>query len=493
MVNAFAGPALGLVMTPFYLRQIGLDGLGLVGLMVVISSVLGLFIAGASKTYQRDISTAQEVSPENLSSLVKGGVILFAVLGFILGLIVFTFGHSQIHEMAQGTNISRESLDRSLVYIALLMTTGVMGGAISSTLAALRDQIWPNLFSIGTSILLAASTWFFLSRWPRVDIFYACQLIGSLAGLSLLTFRLLWLAANTFLKVPQQSMKEVWNDRLRINGKLAGVLIVHEGLGMIITQIDRILVTTLLPLSALGAYNLGANPARLATIVTSPINIVTYPELCRLYGRNASREETGEYISRVTFILTLMFAAAMIILITSSKDLLTLWLGPTNLPHETAVCLAILSCGHLLLAVAVAFYNVTVVHGRVSYGIYKNIAAILVLPPTGYLATKVWGLPGAAITWLLYGLVCAAICGTMVFKRHADLRAGRKWINGSIVAICTAAMVSSILSFTHLHGWQMIVASCSSSAAFCVILLTYFFGFNFHAWFHAIELKPVTN
>src|SRR6478609_9141299 len=104
LIGSLATPLIGLVMTPFYLRKIGLEGLGLVGLMTLITIVLGVFVAGASKTYQRDISAAQISAPEDVSGLVKGGMLVFVTIGIATGLLVAIFGFLQITSIGVGNH-----------------------------------------------------------------------------------------------------------------------------------------------------------------------------------------------------------------------------------------------------------------------------------------------------------------------------------------------------------------------------------------------------
>lgn len=490
LLSGLVGPTIGIVMTPFYLRQIGLEGLGLVGLTTVITGILCLFIAGASKTYQRDVSSAQEAAPNQLIGLIRGGILLFTLLSFLLGSLVFVVGRANIQQITLNTDFSTVTLWRSLIAISALLFINTMSGAVTQTLAALRDQVWPTGISVAVGISTAILTWSYLTRWPEVDVFYGCQVAGAFSGLFLCSGRLFYVSTKAQRLAPQDSMRKVWGGRLRENGKLAGILVIHEGMGVVITQIDRIIITALFPLASLGAYNLGANPARMTNVISGPINLVTYPEICRLAGRSASSAEVGEYISRVTFILSLITSAMLLVLVTAGEELMELWLGSGKVPEGAVACLIILSAGHLFLSIAGAFYNVTVAYGRVGYGVTKSLVSLLVLPPVGYLAAQIWGIAGAASVWLLYGVMCVAICSFMVFSRHGDLRAGKKWWAGSLAALTVTSFLTLALLLLPLDGLVRIGSSIMASGALVLLFLICFFGWSLHAWFHAIEIKP---
>lgn len=490
LIGSLAGPLIGLVMTPFYLRVIGLEGLGLVGLMTLITAVVSVFVAGISKTYQRDLSAAQVNGLEELAGLVKGGLILFVCLGVILGAMVLLTGHSQIQEMAKGTRFTPETLNHCLILISGLLTLSITGTAISATLVSLRDQIWPNTLGIALAISTAFASWICLSRWPRVDVFYACQLSGAAAATVILGIRCSILVRNQTASIASKSIRAAWSDKVRTSGRLSLVLIVHEGLGVLITQIDRLLVSSHFPLAGLGAYNLGANPSRFVGIFTGPVNTVTYPEFCRLAGDGSSRHLTGEYLGRVTFIMTLLFSSAMIILIPSADDLMNLWLGPANVPKDAPTCFVLLSAGFLLLAIAGPSYNLTVAHGKVGYGIPKNILSLLILPPLGLWFIKLWGLPGAAILSVIYAVDGILICGTIACRRHASFRGGAHWFIRGLCSVGLGILLGLLIGITRFTGISSILISSTVASAFFLCFVIRSFGLSPQSWMRALEIHP---
>jgi O-antigen/teichoic acid export membrane protein len=490
LIGSLAGPLIGLVMTPFYLRIIGLEGLGLVGLMALITTVVGVFVAGISKTYQRDLATAQISAPEDLNGLLIGGMLLFGSLGLMLGAIVLAAGQFKIQTIASETRFSIETLSRSLVIISALLTLGITTSAISSILVSFKDQVWPNAFGITVGLLTAITSWFCLSTWPRVDVFYFCQLGGSVLGFLMLALRCHTILRSKTRRVNSRKTREIWKNKIHSSGKLSLVLIIHEGLGVLISQVDRILVTSYFPITALGAYNLGANPSRFVGIFTGPINTVTYPDLCKLAGDEFGFRASGEYLGRISFILTMLFVSAMIILIPAGDDMLNAWLGKDNVPKDAPSCFILLSAGCLLLAVAGPAYNLTVAHGKVGYGIYKNIISLLMLPPLGLWFIHLWGLAGVAALPVIYALNCVLICNWFAYKRHADIRGAFRWIFGALSCLGVAAILTFGLNQAWFNGLTMILTAFLVSALFFLIVVITFFGRSPKVWLYALEVLP---
>ncbi len=489
LLGSLSGPLIGLVMTPFYLGKIGLDGLGLVGLMTLITTTLNLFIAGASKTYQRDVSTALAGKPEELGGLVKGGLLFFSGIGLLLAAVVFTAGGFEVRSLAASTRFSEESLNNSLILISVLLCVGVINGALTSTLICFRDQVWPNIAGIVVGLLVALAGWLALSRWPRVDVFYACQAGGALVTWLLFSTRCTVAAKRAMAGIPQLGIRRAWNSKLAESGKLSLVLIVHEGLGILISQIDRILVTSQFPLAMLGAYNLGANPARLMNIFTGPVNNVSYPDFCHLAASGADRQATGEYLGRVTFLMLLLFSAGMIVLIPAAEDLLVLWLGAHQVPAAAPACFALLGAGYLLLGVAGPSYNLAVAHGKAGFGIPKNLISLIVLPPAGFLLSKLWGMPGIACIPVIYALICVIVCGAIAFRRHADISAGKPWMFSGLAALALATAFVLPVRLMLPPGPGRLAASIVGAGIFVILFMFRHFGAQPKRWMSALDRR----
>jgi O-antigen/teichoic acid export membrane protein len=490
LIGGLIGPLIGLVMTPFYLRIIGLEGLGLVGLMALVTTVVGVFVAGISKTYQRDLSTAQVTSPEDLKGLLIGGMLIFGMLGMALGVIVLIVGRFQIQTIASETHFSVEILGRCLVMISTLLALGIITTAISCTLVSFKDQVWPSTLGIIVGLVTAIASWLSLSTWPRVDVFYVCQLGGGLIAFLFLSLRCLVVLHNKTVGITSRKIGQVWKHRGRNSGKLSLILIIHEGLGVLISQVDRILISSYFPIIALGAYNLGANPSRFVGIFPGPVNNITYPDFCKIAGEESNLIRSGEYLGRVSFILTMLFVSAMIILIPAGDDMLNAWLGKDNVPKGAPSCFILLSAGCLLLAVAGPAYNLTVAHGKVGYGIYKNTISLLMLPPLGLWFIHLWGFAGVAALPVIYALNCVLICNWFAYKRHADIRGAFRWIFGALSCLGVAAILTFGLNQTCFDGLTMILTAFLVSAMFFLIVVITFFGRSPKVWLHALEVLP---
>lgn len=477
LLGSLSAPLIAFVMTPFYLKQLGIEGLGLVSLFTLLATVLGIFVSGVSKTYQRDISHAQVAEPQNLLGLAKGGMLLFVGLGVVLAVAVHIFGYGQLRELA-GSSFTTDVLDRSVLLISIHLAGSICVGALSATLSALRDQIVPSTVNLFTGVVTAILTWFVLSSTPRVDLFYLCQLAGMGLTLLFLAIRCRLVLISHLNGTTPATIFQAWKRRSGSSGKMSLILIGQEGLGVVISQIDRLLVTSNFPLASLGTYNLAANPSRLPGMMTGPVNIVTFPEICRLVGRQASKREVAEYLGRVTFFLFLLLSSAVIVIVPSASALLEIWLGKGNVPADAPLCFTILTVGQLLLATAGPAYNLTVAHGKVGYGLVQNLVSIVVLPLLGLLLSRIWGLPGIALLWVIYSSTSTIVCSSVAYSRHADPQVGLRWTGRTLLNLLLSGLVAFTLNLCHFTGWAMVGLSTSCALLFFFSAVVYQFGWR---------------
>ncbi|RPI72540.1 MAG: hypothetical protein EHM45_22080, partial [Desulfobacteraceae bacterium] len=79
----FLAPILSILLVPFYIRYLGLEGYGLIGFFSMLITVLGIFTKGLGSALQREIATRSGI-PEQRQGL-RRLVHTFEVVYWIIG------------------------------------------------------------------------------------------------------------------------------------------------------------------------------------------------------------------------------------------------------------------------------------------------------------------------------------------------------------------------------------------------------------------------
>lgn len=491
VANAFGGlvgPLAYLVMTPFYYRVLGLEAVGLIGLFAMTVSVLQVFSAGVGISYQRNIAASDESHPGDLPALLSGGLLVFATLGLILGLILVGLGSYQFDALLHKSSFHEQTLRRSLLTVCFMLSLGMATNGASTTISALRDQLWQNIAQSCVTIGVALGCWLLLSWSPRIEYYYYCQAVGTVVTALLYGWRCVWLVSRRAAGHQRRTFREVWRERYGKDGVLALALMVHEGMGVVIGQLDRILISGLLPLASLGTYTLVTGPAKMAQMVTLPFGTAVFPEICALAGGREDRQGLGEYLGRMAYMMGSASICLLLVVFACGESILTLWLRGAEVGKDMGTCLRLLCLANCVLAGAGLFYGTSVAFGKVRFAIVKNAGALLILPGIGWLAVKNWGIVGAASCWLLYCVATLSICVLVVFRRHADLNAAGRWFGRLGLLAALAIILSWLASLPEWNSVARILLATGISSITGCLAMSLPFGFSPRNWMKACEL-----
>jgi O-antigen/teichoic acid export membrane protein len=95
MVGKGASAMLSFVFVPFYLKFLGAEAYGLIGLYVLLQSVFMMADMGLSGTFIRETAklTALEGKKQQLADLCRTFEVLFAAVGFVIALVIVASSH----------------------------------------------------------------------------------------------------------------------------------------------------------------------------------------------------------------------------------------------------------------------------------------------------------------------------------------------------------------------------------------------------------------
>ena len=170
---------------------------------------------------------------------------------------------------------------------------------------------------------------------PTIQAFFLWQALISILTLGIL-------AATTYATLPRASRRGRFSiTALRSVWRFAGGMVGITFLALLLTQIDKILLSKLLSLSEYGYYTLAAVVAGALYMLMSPITQAWYPRLCELYARN-DRVALAETYHQGAQLVSVIAGSAAIVLILFSETFLRLWTQDPELAGDPPPCLACL-------------------------------------------------------------------------------------------------------------------------------------------------------
>ena len=422
-VANFAGqllyPLLALALVPFYLRHVGIEGYGLIGLIAMVVSVLGVFSKGLGSALQREFGrrSATPDGRQSLPTLLRSFEIVYWVLGAALaigfGALALTVGPSWIRT----ESIPRQTVVSCLALLAVRVALAFPHSIYQSVFIGTERQVEGNVINGLLALSAVAAGVTAILVFGSVTAVYVGEVVT--AGIFLIVLRL-----RAFAVLPRGAHAF---DAREVRSLLRGSidLIWTNGIGLLITNLDRVVVSAVLPVAALGLYTAAASAARAVGLGLNPFLMAAYPRTCRIAETGSAQQQLDDLLRAAT-VVAVLGAAITLPLSAFSVDVLTLWLRDSTLARAGAPVLAIYALGSLTIGLATVLYQRQMAVGATRFGARFNAVALLWFPIALWFLVARLGLSGAAAAWLIYALA-AWLYHIAVTFRDNTLGSGARW------------------------------------------------------------------
>jgi O-antigen/teichoic acid export membrane protein len=174
-------------------------------------------------------------------------------------------------------------------------------------------------------------------------------------------------------------------------------------LAVVLTQLDKVLLSKLLPLEQLGYYTVAGTAAAALSIITQAIATAAFPRFASqvVLGDQEGLARNYHEISRL---MSFLVACPAFTLVFFSHDILLQWTRSSVIAREVALAMSLLAIGNMLHAMLNVPYQLILASGHTWISIAVNAIAIVVLVPLMIVLIPKWGTAGAATAWLIWNI-----------------------------------------------------------------------------------------
>jgi len=464
---------LGVAILPLYVRFLGAESYGLVGLYATIAVVCSLFDAGISASLGRELArvSAEELPGKARAELMRTAETLYFGIGLGLGTAVSLAAPLIVTKWLNLETIDSQQATRAVRLMGLLLVFQWATGLYLGALSALQKQVESNVItSVATSIRAVGSVLVLWKISPTIVAFYWWQVAATAAYL-LVSREAVWRINS--MQRPQASFR--WSVAHRVRRFAAGITLLSF-VSVASSQLDKIVLTRLVSLESFGYYSFAASIAGAVTFFGQPVLTALYPAMIEAFTRRESVRLTSLFHRGAQLVSVTTFAPAAV-LCAFSAVVLRLWARtPSTAVHASTLVSACL-VGAALNSAAVMPYNLTLAAGRVRPAMIAAAGGVIVSGITLIaLGNRLGALAGAIATAL------AAFVGLAVYAWTAvrELLPGetRSWLFTDIfVPLAVAGAVASLVrassrSAGSLQGQSVALLAASMLTLLCVALLT---------------------
>jgi O-antigen/teichoic acid export membrane protein len=456
-------PLLALVLVPFYLRQLGLEGYGLVALMSLVVSLLAVFSRGLGSAVQREIGRRSgTAAATTLRQLLRSVEVLYwglaAGLALLLAAAALTIGPRWV----QAQHVSPATVTTCLVLLAVRVAFSFPHSVYQSVFVGAERQVLGNVLNAVMALTSAACGVASVLVFQSVVAVYASEVV--VAALFVFVLR-----AFSFSVLPAAPAAFDLGEVRPLIG-ISAALVWTNGIGLLLSNLDRLIVSALLPVAALAVYTMAVMGGRLVTLFSNPFLQASFPRMCQV-AQNGSPEDQARDVLRNAAVLVVIAAMFALPLAAFSAEVLTFWVRDPGLVVAAAPIMSIYTAACLLLAFASVFYQWQTATGRVSVQVTFNGIALLWFPVLLWILTQRLGLTGAATAWAIYGGLALLSNVWATYGRHGlPATTGFAYLRMTAFALAPAILCTAIgrLAADAWFAHSLVArAACASAAGLC--------------------------
>lgn len=432
---------MALAFLPLYIDYLGLEAYGLIGVFALLQAWLTLLDIGMKPTLVREMArfTAGEHDAQSVRDLLRSIEFIAISVALLVGFGIWGASGWLAADWLGAKTLPLATVAQAIALMGGVAALRLLENIYISGISGLQRQVLQNVLSSVMATLrglgaVAALAWVA----PRIEVFFLWQGIVSL--LTVLVFATAVYrtlpAARRRARISRSALLGVW--------RFAAGMTVITVLSLLLTQVDKILLSRLLSLKAFGAYALAAAVTGGLYLLSGPVTAAYYPRFTELVARGDDAGLARLYHQSAQLVSVLMGSAAVILSVFASPILLV-WTNEPSLAVEVAPLLTLLAAGTLANGLMWIPYHLQLAHAWTSLTIKTNIVAVcLLIPAILYLVPR-HGAMGAAGAWLALNSGYLTVGIGLMHRRLLPREKWRWYLQDVALPLAAAGSVAGLL------------------------------------------------
>jgi O-antigen/teichoic acid export membrane protein len=427
IIANFAGRAwtslLILAFIPLYVRLMGVETYGLVGIFVSVSALASVLDLGLSSTLSRELARLSASpgaeSTSEARDLVRTFEIVFWCAGAAIGAVLVGASPLLARYWITPGAIPEITVARAFAAMGLLIAVQWPTALYEGGMMGLQRQVPLNAVkAIGGLVQHGGAV---LALWlisPSVLIYLGWQIAAG-ASQTIVLRLLLWRSLGS--GAGAGSFKPALLTR---HGRFAAGISAVSILSIVLTQADKLVLSKLLPLVTFGYYVLATNVASILVHVTVPFFAALFPRFTQvLAGRAEGVDASALYHASCQSVAAFVVPIAALLAFFPS-EILGLWLRDPQVVVAVAPLARLLVVGQALNSLMVIPAVAQMAFGWTRLIIVANALATAFLVPLMILGVVRFGEIGAPVAWIVLN---ASYVAFMIPAMHRRLLPGEMW------------------------------------------------------------------
>lgn len=413
MAGAGWSAALQFLGVPITLRLLGVEAYGLIGFFVTLQATLQILDLGLSATVNRELArySTREGKADEARDLLRTLELIYWGIGILIGAAITMLAPTIARHWLQASRMGASEIEEAVQLIGAVIALQWPLSFYQGGLAGLQQMVRLNAVRIGAATLGTGGS--LLVLWlveASIRGYFFWQILASTAQL-LITAALLWVS------MPKGTRRQRFDHR-----RLLGVARFAAGtgsiaaLGTVLGQMDKVVLSRVLPLEQFGLYSLAALLASSLNLVIVPVFSAFYPRLSEIVARGEA-DAIRETYHQITQLMACLMLPAAALQIAFAPMCLVLWTGNPAISESAASVLVLLVVGTAVNGLMHIPYALQLAYGWTRLGLYLALSNVILFAPMMVWGALHFGATGGAAVWALLNAFYMAVGLPLMHRR----------------------------------------------------------------------------
>ncbi|HEY5595073.1 MAG TPA: oligosaccharide flippase family protein, partial [Nitrospiria bacterium] len=384
---------LGLLLVPVYLHYMGVEAYGLVGFFASLQAIIAVLDMGLGTTANREVArrTARAETAGESRNLVRTLEIIYWTVGLLIAVLFYAVSDLIATRWVQVRELSVDTVQWAVVILGLTVAVRWPVALYTGVIRGLEKQVLLNGLTAGASTLRgigAVGVLIFVS--PTVAAFLVWQLIAGTIEVAVFgwtAWRNLPGDRDVRHSFDTAILRTIW----RFAAGMSGISILIT----ILKQLDKVLISKLLPLEQLGYYTTASIAGMGLYLFITPMFNAVFPRFSSLVSHQDTVSVADTFHRSAQF-LSFVVAPMAGVLIFFSHDVLLLWTRSEAVASNAQLALSFFAFGTLMNGMVTVPYALQLASGLAWIALIVNALSVVVLVPLIYVLVNRFGIAGGA-------------------------------------------------------------------------------------------------
>lgn len=461
---------MGLAFTPLYIKYMGVEAFGLIGIFAILQGWLTLLDFGMTPLLGREMARymAGQRTDQSIRSLLRTIEVIAIPIAIATALGIWGAANWLASDWLKAEKLPISVVAHAFSVMGLVTALRFVENIYRSAVIGLQRQVLLNGIA-GTMATLRGLGAVAVLAWvsPTIEAFFAWQALLSVMSWLLL----LWVTyttlprTNTPARFSFVELKGVWRFAAGVAGS--------SFLALLLTQVDKILLARFLTLEAFGYYSLAIALSGALSFFSGPVGQAYFPVFTQLSSKKDEPRLAAAFHKSMQLLVTIMGPVA-IMLVFFSAPILVLWTNDMAIAHEVGPLLTVLVLGTLLNGLMWLPYQLQLAHGWTSLSMRINACAVVILVPAIFWAVPKYGAMGVAWIWVMLNLGYITFGSYIMFQKLLIGEGLAFYVKDIIRPLTCALIVASIFSWvipSDLERFELLLWLICAFSAICIASL----------------------